>query len=196
MTLQLPDGNVIPRRLSREETDNWTREQFEEHRKCFESVQRNLDEVALQFPVHPKNMMPVAGTQRAHVSRNTTQAISNVAWTAVGWTTVDMDTAGMHSGQFLVTPEEGLYFMAAQAVFQGAAGGDYRGARIANGAGNSICQVEAFPHSTINCRMSLSRMAWLPSNYSIQLQVWQDSGGNLNLVAEATGPFLQLIRIA
>lgn len=50
MTLPLPDGSVVPKRGTS------TRGQLDEHRKAFESVQRNLDEIAMQFPVQSGNL--------------------------------------------------------------------------------------------------------------------------------------------
>ena len=121
----------------------------------------------------------------ARVDLGTVQSIPNGAWTPVSFNYERFDTADYFSvvtPTYLIVPRTGRYLIGGTVGFASNATG-IRGALLAGDIGGSADLRSAVNGSLSN--MSLSDMHWFTIGAHISMQVYQNSGGALNLVANA-----------
>lgn len=119
------------------------------------------------------------------LSRGAVQAIPTATWTAIAWTVEDADYASMHStpaNEELVTIQRhGLYSLKAQVSFTANATGSRRLRFIVNGAGITPTEFSNYnPTAGAPGAAFGSVDLYLKATDVVRLEVYQDSGGNLD----------------
>lgn len=128
---------------------------------------------------------PKAGFPRCELTRIGAQLISDSTFEPITWTSEDVDQGGLYSGSgtdiTIPTGGDGFYLVTASAQFAANATGAARyiqvqvgGAGVAAGS-SSIIDASEVDH------LSVSWMGALVATDVITIDVWQDSGGNLNV---------------
>ena len=122
---------------------------------------------------------------------NTTKSIANNTWTPLDLNTDRRDTNAMHdpsysSGQYIAIPLAGWWYVGAWAEFAANAVGN-RGIRLLVDGATVICQ-DLRPNvgAASGIQIHLDRLwYWSGTSGSIRADVFQDSGGALNVSAGA-----------
>lgn len=136
-----------------------------------------------------------ASQPRAAVFNTTAQTIGTAAWTAITFNSEDIDSASMHDTSSntsrITVPAggDGWYLVSAIMAFQTSAAGTVRRLRIQkNGAtvANYLPEIGYPPSATLQELQITGALALVAGDY-IELQAFQDSGGNLTTGTTAGG---------
>ncbi|WP_281783754.1 hypothetical protein [Sinimarinibacterium flocculans] len=126
----------------------------------------------------------------ARVHRTTAQTIANNTWTSISHDVEEFDNGGMWvvgSPTLLTAKADGIHIVTANAQFSGA-GGTFRAARLrVNGTDEVAIGVVGVSSDT----MPLAVPVYLDAGDYVELQVFQNSGGNLNTAPSS--PFLAAV---
>lgn len=116
----------------------------------------------------------------AVANRSTTQSIPTATWTTVAGLAALSDVSGLVAADYISVPTTGIYRLRARVTFASNATGDRYTRFYIVGSGTVGDQVD----DAGNTQMDLYNewIASLTAGYGIQLQVYQDSGGALNLL--------------
>lgn len=120
------------------------------------------------------------------------QSIPNDTETALTWDTETYDSDAMHSGgnpTRITVPEAGKYAIGTWVDFQSAAGGERDLFFWVNGSavGFSYGTDFALGNASSACFLRLNVDAVLAANDYVEIAVYQNSGGSLNLLATSAG---------
>lgn len=131
------------------------------------------------------------GLARVQVMHNTTQSITSSTWTALLFNSEDHDTGGMHSTSSntsrLTVPSggaAGAFLLHAAAAFAANATG-VRGIRFRKNGGalSGEFHVQGFSVSSVGPLIQMSTLVVLAAADYVEVEVFQDSGGALNVAA-------------
>lgn len=134
----------------------------------------------------------LANTPYAIASRNSAQSIGNAAWTLVTFTVEDRDTDTMFStgtGDRITVVTAGLYHVGFQVGFPLNATG-LRGAQVCVGVvadTGSVARDVRQPTTGADAAMNVSALVPLTAGQTLSFQVYQSSGGPLNLDIPSNG---------
>lgn len=125
----------------------------------------------------------------ARVHRSATQSIGDSAWTAVAWTAEDYDTHAFHDNATnntrMTVPAGygGKYWIAGEAAFA-AALVSQRYVRIYKNGATALSIGQGYSTNTVNVYMQTQTEVELAAGDYVELQVFQDTGGNLNVLGD------------
>jgi hypothetical protein len=128
---------------------------------------------------------PTPGAEiSASAYHNANVTISNTTWTYLALNSEYYDNGGLHdlvtNNGRLTAPVTGRYAISAAARFAASATGT-RQLRVVVNRGNTVLQIGPIAgHATEATRMAVSGDVQLTAGDYIEMQVWQDSGGNLD----------------
>lgn len=140
---------------------------------------------------------------RAMAYRSSNQSISDSTWTQMTLGSEQFDTNGMHgaSSNYLVAQSDGIYLAIGQVRFVYDASGSRKAMMRKNSGGGAgggtawgLNAVDPSPTPTETTFQVVSLIP-LGTNDTVDLWVWQDSGGAVNLEGGAEYNWLQLIRL-
>lgn len=140
-----------------------------------------------------------AGPARCKVTRTTPQSIPNNAVTAVTFTSEVFDTAGMFpgSGTEVTIPADGLYLVLAQALFASNATGTVRQASVKRVGGSNVAFTNRAPAPSGHySQLSASCITLFSEGDRLTMEVFQNSGGALDLSVAYGAPSLTVVRLA
>lgn len=122
----------------------------------------------------------------ARASKNALQAIANNAWTAVSWDVEDFDVGGLFDVATAPTkftaPSNGYYLVTSTIRFDNTTTTGYRAARIlVNGTGD----IALVKHpGGAGDGIPISQVVYLTAGDYVEIYVWQDSGGSVDILAD------------
>jgi hypothetical protein len=142
----------------------------------------------------------VGNTKVVKVTFAGTQSIPSGASTAVNFTQEDVDSAALHDNATnphqLVASASGVYLVTGDVELAGSAAGTTRTLCIVGQApGQAEACVREPPSSAFNHRMSVSTIALLAAGQFVTLQVFQNSGGALDVTGDGVTEF-SMVRIS
>lgn len=125
----------------------------------------------------------------ARVYRSTNQSISDSTDTILLFDSERRDTASLHSTSSnigrLTAPVAGMYAITANVEFASNTSGRREMRLLLNGSTIIAQEIRAGAISGINSPIHLSTLYYLAQNDYVEVQVWQNRGGNLNVLASA-----------
>jgi hypothetical protein len=144
----------------------------------------------------------MANRPRAVLTRSTNQAIANATITAIAWDSAFLNTGGAAGGTIwsagtnptrITAPLQGIYLVTASVVIDAAAGGTLRLAQLDAIASFVFANASSPPSGAANwVRLTASGLVSLaPTNY-VEFEVYQDSGGALNVRNGNPQPYIAL----
>lgn len=149
------------------------------------------------------NMEFLNAPDRAMAYRSSNQSISTSTWTRMVLGSEQFDTNSMHgaSDDYLTAPSDGIYLAIGQVRFVYDASGSRKAMMRKNSGGGSgggtawgLNAVDPSPASTETTFQVVSLIP-LGASDTVDLWVWQDSGGSINLEGGAEYNWLQMIRL-
>jgi len=133
------------------------------------------------------NLEHLYSVPRCEAYKSAAQSISGGSWQDVTWDSETFDTASIHdtstNTERFTLVRDGLWLVVAKVVFASNSTGDRRGRLLLNGAGAStLSQVNLHTASGNTTRFTVQTLAYTSTTTDyVGLQVYQDSGGALNL---------------
>jgi len=123
----------------------------------------------------------------ARVFNSVDLAVSHNTGTMVGFNGERYDTHSFHVGSSsqLVCPASGKYLIVGQFAFEANASGFRRARIILNGSTSLAHLVEPVPDGTRDTYFNISTIYNLTAGQYVELEAYQNSGGNLNVLASA-----------
>ena len=160
-------------------------------REALEAIQRNFDALRAGFPLGGEHL-----TSLPHVKlrRAAAQVVGSGAWTAIAFDTLIADERGLFGGAaFTVTaPSSGLYDISACVTHVPGGGGNRSARSRINGVDH---QVSGGEQSALGCNTPLSCPQRLVKGDVVTLEVFQNSGGNINYGGTAAELSFTVVRL-
>lgn len=136
----------------------------------------------------PLTTSPPVSAIACRATRTTNQSITTDTWTAVAFDGETWDTGSLHStvtnNSRITVPVAGKYVVQGLAMFAGGSTGTARYIALALN-GSRILQAQADAPDTNNYARNIGDILNLAANDYLELHVYQATGGNLNVVANA-----------
>jgi hypothetical protein len=143
-----------------------------------------------------------ANPPRAVLTRSTNQAVASGAFTAVVWDNAFLNTGGVAGGTLwsaatnptrITVPLAGVYLVTASVVIDAAAGGTLRLAQLDANAGFVFANASSAPSGAANwVRLCVSGLVSLAVASYVEFEIYQDSGGALNVRNGNPQPYIAL----
>lgn len=134
----------------------------------------------------------------AYLTRTAVQSITNNAFTALSWDVEVRDPFGIHSSgspTVVTIPTPGWYAIVGQVVFDANSTGIRAITVVRDGAtvvGEATAVAMTAPTTTV---LNVSALQYLDQGQTIELQVYQNSGGALNVALSSLTPLLKIARM-
>ena len=138
---------------------------------------------------------------RCKAVRTTAQSIPSASFWSITFQSADFDTADMLAdppSPYVVVPADGVYLIVGSALFAPSASGVIRSVRIAKNGTVVLARFVAAPISGggVSTNIQVSCVTTLSKNEALSMQVYQDSGDSLDVLAIQGGPSLTVVRLA
>ena len=133
------------------------------------------------------NLEHLYSVPRCVAYKSAAQSISTGSWQDVTWDSESFDTASIHdtstNTERFTLVRDGLWLVVAQVVFASNSTGDRLGRLLLNGVGGApLSQVNLHTASGNTTRFTVQTLVYTSTTTDyVGLQVYQDSGGALNL---------------
>jgi hypothetical protein len=131
-----------------------------------------------------------SGQPRCRATHSTTQSVANVNWATVSLDSEDFDTGSMHAADHYVTIPaggDGLYWIHGKVTFATNAAGSRTVGLVLFSSGASLLQVNQAAVADTDTVVQVSLLRQCVAGEAFYLQVYQSSGGALNIGNAAAG---------